>query len=62
LGELTVKTEKQKPYSGGNEGAGAPATSGDAVGVVSSIGRGHARIEFPYPVIESDFDVIELKR
>ncbi len=62
LGELTVKNERPKPYSGGNAGEGAPTTSGDAVGVVSAIGAGHARIEFPSPVIESFFDVIDLKR
>jgi hypothetical protein len=30
--------------------------------LLSGLGRGHARIEMPYPVQESAFDVIELKR
>jgi uncharacterized protein DUF4893 len=62
LGAITVKKERSKPYSGANIGAGAETTSSDAVGVVSSAGRSRARIEFPYPNIESDFDVMELKR
>jgi hypothetical protein len=62
MGELTVKKQRPKPYSGGNIGAGAATTSGDAVGVISRTGRGRARIEFPFPTIESVFDVMELKR
>ncbi len=62
MGELTVKKEREKPYSGGNIGVGAPTSSADAVGIVSAIGRWRARIEFPYPTIESDFDVLELRR
>jgi hypothetical protein len=59
---MTVRDEKQHPYSGGGTGFGAIATPNDYVGVVSSIGSNRARIEFPYPVIESVFDVIELRR
>jgi hypothetical protein len=62
MGALTVKAERPKPYSGGNEGVGAPTSSGDVVGIVSGIGPNRARIEFPYPTIESTFDVIEHKR
>lgn len=62
LGAITVRDEKQKPYSGGNTGIGAPTSSSDVAGIVSSIGAGRARIEFPYPAIESTFDVIELAR
>jgi hypothetical protein len=32
------------------------------VGLLESTGRSSARIEFPYPVQESTFDIIELKR
>jgi hypothetical protein len=50
-------------YSGGHRGgAGAITSSGDEVGVISGIGAGHVRIELPYPLIESTFDVIELRR
>jgi hypothetical protein len=62
LASSTVGTERQKPYSGGGASAGAMAISSDMVGLVSSIGPGRARIEFPYPVLESTFDVIELRR
>lgn len=62
LASSTVGNERQKPYSGGREGAGSMAISSDMVGIASSIGPGHARIEFPYPVLESTFDVIELRR
>lgn len=62
LGAVTVGNERQKPYSGGTEGVGSPVTSNDAVGVITKAGRGRARIEFPDPVIESRFDILEMKR
>jgi hypothetical protein len=62
LAATSVRDEKQRSYSGGSEGFGARATPNDHVGAISSIGAGRARIEFPYPVIESLFDVIELQR
>lgn len=62
MGAITVGEQRPKPYSGGNVGAGAIKTSNDAVGIVSSMGPGHARIGVPFPVIESDFDVMELRR
>lgn len=62
LAGMSVRDEEQHPYSGSGRGFGANATPNDYVGVVSAIGSNHARIEFPYPVIESVFDVIELQR
>ncbi len=62
LAGTSVRDEKQRPYSGGGIGFGASATPNDHVGVISSIGDRHARIELPLPVIESLFDVIELQR
>jgi hypothetical protein len=62
LGANTVKGEPQRRYSGSGASAGADATPDDAVGVLTAIGPGHARVEFPYPVQESTFDVLELKR
>jgi hypothetical protein len=62
LGAWSVKGEPPHQYSGNHPSAGAGATPDDAVGLLSSTGAGHARIEFPYPVQESTFDVIELKR
>jgi hypothetical protein len=57
-----VKGEPERHYSGNGASVGVPATPDDAVGVMTSIGPGHARVEFPYPVQESTFDVLELKR
>jgi hypothetical protein len=62
LGATTMRGEKRRVYSGNGASAGAPATPDDQIGLLSAIGDGHARIELPYPVQESTFDVIELKR
>ena len=62
LGATSVGNEPPHRYSGNHESAGAEATPDDAVGVLTAIGSNRARIEFPYPVQESTFDVIELKR
>jgi hypothetical protein len=62
LGGLSTYNDRQVPYSGGTDGAGAQATSNDAIGIITKAGAGHVRIEFPYPVVESHFDIIEMKR
>lgn len=62
LGAISYKNEPQLPYSGGMPGAGAQTTSNDAIALVTGAGHGKVRIEFPYPVVESHFDVIEMKR
>ncbi len=62
LGAWTVNDDPPQPYSGNAPGAGAQSTPGDAVGYLSAIGANHLKIEFPEPVQESDFDVMELKR
>ena len=62
LAATNVKGEPQHRYSGNRLSLGANATPDDAVGLLSAIGPRRARIEFPYPVQESTFDVIELKR
>jgi hypothetical protein len=63
LGAISVRNETPNLYSGGRQGgAGARSSTNDQVGLISSIGQGRARIEFPYPLIESTFDVIELRR
>jgi hypothetical protein len=63
LGAHSVRMAPYAQYSGGNRGgAGSITSSGDEVGIISSIGPGRARIELPYPLIESTFDVIELRR
>ena len=62
LGAFSVKGEKAHVYSGNGASAGAEATPDDAAGILEATGSGSARIEFPYPVQESTFDVIELRR
>lgn len=62
LGAWTVNNEPAQPYSGNTPGAGSQATANDAVGYLTAIGPNHLRIEFPEPVQESDFDVMELRR
>jgi hypothetical protein len=61
LGALSVKGEPMHAYSGNGASAGAQATPDDAIGLLSATSRG-PRIEFPYPLQESVFDVIELRR
>jgi hypothetical protein len=54
--------EKPPVYSGTGAAAGASATPDDQIGLLSLTYDGRARLELPYPVQESTFDVIELKR
>ena len=54
--------EKPPHYSGTGAAVGAPATPDDQIGLLSLLGGGRARLELPYPLQESTFDVIELKR
>jgi hypothetical protein len=62
LGALSTTGEPVHEYSGNRAGVGAIATPDDVAGVLVATGPGHARIEFPYPLQESTFDVMELKR
>jgi hypothetical protein len=62
LGASYVTGEKPRAYSGSGAEAGAPATPDDQIGVLSLLADGRARLELPYPLQESRFDVIELKR
>ena len=54
--------EKPPVYSGRGASAGAAATPDDQIGLLSLLADGRARLELPYPVQESTFDVLELKR
>jgi hypothetical protein len=54
--------EKKPAYSGGGAAGGAEATPDDQIGLFSLTADGRARLELPYPVQESTFDVIELKK
>lgn len=62
LGSYSARGERRHIYSGNGQAVGAQATPDDAVGLLVATGRSSARIEFPYPLQESVFDVIELKR
>jgi hypothetical protein len=62
LGASSVTGEPMHAYSGSGASAGAPATPDDQIGILTVIGAGHARLEMPYPLQESTYDVIELKR
>lgn len=62
LGASSVTGEPRHAYSGNGATAGVPVTPDDQIGLLSLIGSGHARIEFPYPLQESTMDVLELRR
>jgi hypothetical protein len=62
LGASYVNGEPPHAYSGNGASAGAGATPDDQIGVLTAIDSHHARLEMPYPVQESTFDVLELKR
>lgn len=54
--------EKPPRYSGKNPTLGAGETPDDQIARLTALADGRLRLEFPYPVQESVFDVIELKR
>jgi hypothetical protein len=54
--------EKPPVYSSTGASAGASQTPDDQIGLFSLTYDGRARLELPYPVQESTYDVIELKR
>jgi hypothetical protein len=62
LGASSVTGEPPHTYSGNGASVGAGATPDDQVGLLVATGPNSARIELPYPVQESTFDVIELRR
>jgi len=62
LGALHMSTEPEHTYSGNGASAGAAGTPDDQIGYLAGIGGKRARIEFPEPVQESTFDVLELAR
>jgi len=62
LGASSARGEPPHTYSGNGASLGAAQTPDDQIGRLSLIGSGHARLELPYPVQESTFDVIEMRR
>jgi hypothetical protein len=61
LGASAVKGERPHLYSGAGASAGAHATPDDQIGLLTATAGG-ARLEMPYPLQESTFDVVELRR
>jgi hypothetical protein len=61
LGASWVKGEHPHRYSGNGASVGARATPDDQIGMMTATANG-ARLEMPYPVQESVFDVVELRR
>jgi len=61
LGASWVKGERAHVYSGDGASVGAQATPDDQIGRLTATEDG-ARLELPFPVQESVFDVIELRR
>ena len=61
LGASWVKGERPHRYSGNGASVGEAATPDDQIGMLTATANG-ARLELPYPLQESTFDVIELRR
>lgn len=62
LGASSAKNEPPHRYSGNGASAGAGATPDDQIGLLTASSARAARVEFPYPVQESTFDILELRR
>jgi len=62
LGASSVIGEPPHVYSGNGASAGAGATPDDQIGLLTAISANHLRLEMPYPVQESTYDVLELRR
>lgn len=62
LGASYVTGEPPHAYSGNGASAGAGATPDDQIGILTAISGNHLRLEMPYPVQESTYDVLELRR
>ncbi|MDF1685682.1 MAG: DUF4893 domain-containing protein [Parvibaculaceae bacterium] len=61
LAAPTYNDEPQRVYSGPEGGITDPQKQ-DKLGVLSMLEDGRVRIVFPYPVLESTFDVLEMRR
>lgn len=61
LGAPTYNDDPQRAYSGPEGGITDPQKQ-DKIGVLSVLEDGRVRIVFPYPVLESTFDVLEMRR
>jgi Domain of unknown function (DUF4893) len=62
LGATSTMHEPPHAYPGNGASAGAHATPDDQIGLLVASSANAARVEFPYPVQESTFDILELRR
>ena len=62
LGATSAMHEPPHAYPGNGASAGATATPDDQIGLLTASSTNEARVEFPYPVQESTFDILELRR
>ena len=61
LSAPTYNDDPQRPYSGPEGGITDPQKQ-DKIGVLSQLEDGRLRVVFPLPVLESTYDILELKR
>ncbi len=62
LGATSAMHEPPHAYPGNGASAGASATPDDQIGLLTASSANEARVEFPYPVQELTFDILELRR
>jgi len=62
LGAAHYEYEEPKAYGGRLNLKGRDPENRDDVGVVTLRGPDHMLIGFPWPILESDYDVLELRR
>jgi len=62
LGASSAKNEPPHAYSGNGASVGAVVTPDDQIGLFTASSTNAARVEFPYPVQESTFDILQLRR
>lgn len=62
LGATSAMHEPPHAYPGNGASAGAKATPDQQIGLFTASSTHEARVEFPYPVQESTFDILELRR
>lgn len=62
LGATSAMHEPPHAYPGNGASAGAKVTPDDQIGLFTASSAKEARVEFPYPVQESTFDILELRR
>lgn len=61
LAAPTYNDDPQREYSGPEGGITDPQKQ-DKIGILSELEDGRLRVVFPFPVLESTYDILELKR